>query len=271
MDRAFIREIGITDWVWRTLQRQLHKRVLCRAHSIVLPTGNRFDLPLCSAFASEVFLTRANVDWGSEALLSRLVRGRGAFLDVGANIGYYSAYMEPLVDAVYAFEPDPHARSHLIANVGPLAKVSVVSSAVGAETSTVWFVQAVRTEVSHIAGLGEEGVEVPLVSIDDFVTQHGLEVAGIKTDIEGHDLQALFGAKALLRLQRPVVLSELQPSRDLLEFARTVDYSIFAYAREPVSRAIRFVQVDAPEALGLVFKMLFLVPEERGDEIWAAA
>lgn len=271
MNSNFLREVGLRNWLWRQFLRQFHKRVLGRPHVLRLPTGNGIRLPACSAFASEVFITHANVDWGSEALFFRMLAGRGAFLDVGANIGYYSLYMEPAVDHVFAFEPDSRARSHLMANVADSPKISVISCAVGRETGTADFVQSPCSEISHLAGEGEHGVEMPMVSLDDFVAERRVRVAGIKTDIEGRDLDALLGAQMVLQRERPVVLTELQPSPELADLARGVDYAIFAYAREPVGRTVRFVRVDALEARGLVFKMLFLVPSERSEEIRALA
>lgn len=271
MDRAFILEIGLKNWIWRYASRQFNKRILRRSHRIRLPTGNELLLPRCSAFGTEVFVTESNVDWGSEALLCRLIEGQGVFLDIGANIGYYSLYLEPLVEQVFAFEPDSTARMHLLSNVGSRSKVSVVSCAIGAETSTARFVQAGRSELSHLIQTGGDGCEVPVISIDDFVAERRLSICGIKVDIGQHDLAALQGAINVLERQRPVVLSAMQPGRELAELSRKIDYAIFAYAREPVSREIRFVRVDALEARGLVFKMLFLVPEERSDEIRALA
>lgn len=151
MDRSIIREIGFRDWLWRKGMRQFYRHLLKRPHLMDLPTGNRFALPIWSAFASEVFVSRSNVDWGSEALLCRLIRGRGAFLDVGANIGYYSVYMQPVVEQVFAFEPDPYARLHLNANVGSLPRISVVSCAVGPETTVARFVRSGRTQLSRLA------------------------------------------------------------------------------------------------------------------------
>lgn len=271
MDRAFILEIGLSNWIWRYTVRQFSKRILRRHQCIRLPTGNELLLPRCSAFGTEVFVTRANVDWGSEALLCRLVKGQGVFLDIGANIGYYAVYLEPLVERVFAFEPDSTARRHLHSNVGSFSKISVVSCAIGAETSTAKFVQARRSELSHVLETGEEGDEVPVLSIDDFAVQRGLSICAIKIDVGQNDLAALKGGVDVLQRQRPVVLCAMQPSRELADLSRKVDYAIFAYAREPVSRKVRFVRVDALEARGLVFKMLFLVPAERSEEIRALA
>lgn len=55
-----------------------------------LPTGLSMNLPEDSFFGRDVYVTNADVDWGSEALFSRYLDLQGDFIDVGANIGYYS-------------------------------------------------------------------------------------------------------------------------------------------------------------------------------------
>lgn len=267
MNLAFIKEVGFVSWLWRNVVRQFYKRILRRTHTIRLPTGNRFLLPIDSFSASEVFLAGADIDWGSEAFLARLMKGTGAFLDVGANIGYYATYFEPLASQVFAFEPDPRPRQKLLSNVARLTKIEVVPLAVGRQAGTVRFTQSGSSEISHIARHGEDGVEIPMISIDDFVAQRGITVEAIKTDVEGFDLDALEGARKVLIKQRPIVLSELQPSPEVSAFAASVDYSIMAFAREPVSRRVSFVSLDEPGAEKLAYKMLFLVPEERASEV----
>ena len=113
INTVFIRDVGPLRWAWRTARRQFYKRILCRDHRMQLPTGQWMTLPIVDHFASEAFITNADVDWGSEQLLFSLLGGKGAFLDIGAHIGYYSLYMLPRVEAVYAFEPDPRVRALL--------------------------------------------------------------------------------------------------------------------------------------------------------------
>lgn len=270
MNIAFIREVGSARWVLRTFRRQLQKRVLRRAHTIVLPTGNRFGLPIDSSFASEVFVTGGDVDWGSEALLARMLIGTGCFLDIGANIGYYAVYFAPLVERVFAFEPDPRPRERLTANVAALPTVEAVALAAGRTSGSGVFALASRSELSHIAGPDEPGVAVAVVSLDDFVIERAIRVAAIKTDVEGFDLDVLRGAVTILRDHRPLVLSELQPGPDVDAFARSIGYDVFAFARDRRSRVRSFVKVDETNPAHLTFKMLFLVPRERAEELAAA-
>jgi hypothetical protein len=51
-------------------------------------------LPPLDRFASEAYITGADVDWESERLLFSLLGKQGVFLDIGAHIGYYALYMK---------------------------------------------------------------------------------------------------------------------------------------------------------------------------------
>jgi hypothetical protein len=95
-------------------------------------------------------------------------------------------------------------------------------------------------------------------------------VEAIKTDVEGWDLQVLLGAKRTIASQRPLILSEAEPSEALRELAGSVGYAILGYARDRANRAIAFIDIDdmSPHQ---VTKMLFLVPAERADQVRALA
>ncbi len=273
MNWQFIREVGPAKWLYRTIARQWFKRVLRREHAIDLPTGGRFHLPLDSFCATEVYLAGADIDWGSEALFARLLAGSadGCLLDVGANIGYYSVYYAPLADRVYAFEPDEKPRRALTRNVVAHPNVEILSHAVGRRSGTARFSRSQASEISHFAAPDEDGVEVPVTAIDDFVAARGLRVAMIKTDIEGFDLEALEGARGVLQSQRPLVLSELQPAQRVSDFARDIDYRVYACARDRRTRARRFVPVGPTGRADLDYKMLCLFPCERLRDILAVA
>ena len=62
----FMQEVGYGQYFYRTFWRQFYKRILQQDNKIKLPNGNIMHLPKTSRFASEVFVTNCNVDWGSE-------------------------------------------------------------------------------------------------------------------------------------------------------------------------------------------------------------
>ena len=61
-----------------------------RALTVRLYGGSVLRLPRDNSCATEIYVTRGNIDWGSERLLMHSLDSNGAFLDVGAHIGYYA-------------------------------------------------------------------------------------------------------------------------------------------------------------------------------------
>ena len=269
INTVFIRDVGPLRWALRTALRQFYKRILHRDHRMQLPTGEWMTLPIADHFASEAFITKADVDWGSEQLLFSLLSGEGAFLDVGAHIGYYSLYMLPCVRAVYAFEPDPRVRALLEKNVSAKANIEVISSAVGATEGVAHFTLERHSEVSHLSAVGDNAanqIEVQVTTIDAFVAARNLSVEAIKIDVEGHDTEVIRGALHVLMQQQPLVLTEARPDAELFALTASVNYRVFAYvrrrnAREKLLREL-FPTVETPDET----KMLFLVPNKLASQ-----
>lgn len=265
-NKKFIKEVGLFTWVTRTAIRQAYKRILKTDHSMRLPNGERFRLPRISKFATEAFITRGNVDWGSERLLYALLKRNGAFLDVGANIGYYSVYMRPKVKAIYCFEPDPRAFAQLEKNVPKNAEVHLVAAAMGETPGEARFTLAANTEISHLSKGGQDGITVQMHSVDSFVRDHGLAVEAIKVDVEGADMGVLRGAVETMKQQQPIVITESAVTAEFLQLIAGLPYRVFAYARHPELRTLSFVEIKAVAQADIETKMLFLLPDHRVDE-----
>ena len=131
-----------------------------------------------------------------------------AFVDVGANVGYYSAIAsrrvgkEGLVVAVEASPPTAAllARSIIANQWGNVVLCPLVA---GSSTSTATFV--LETD----SGLSRAGLASPLrlvsARLDDIVLPllEKRRVRGMKLDIEGGELQALRGLERLFALNKP--------------------------------------------------------------------
>jgi FkbM family methyltransferase len=249
--------------------RQFYKRVLKRDHAMQLPTGEWITLPIADRFASEAFITEADVDWGSESLFASMLKRQGVFLDVGAHIGYYSLYMLPRVVEVFSLEPDPRVRVLLEQNVGGRRKVTVIPSAVGARPGRARFTLEPHSEVSHLADEGDDPgnqITVDVVTIDGFVRARGLAVEAIKIDVEGHDTEAIKGALNVMAEQQPLVLTEARPDAALFGLTHEVGYRVFAFVRHRRTRKKWFVELFVDRPHPGVTKMLFLVPDRlTGD------
>ncbi len=135
--------------------------------------------------------------------------GCDLFLDVGANIGFYSILVanSGLADRVVAFEPDARNRLQMGANLlinGLVSKVDIVPKAVTEESGVVEFLPSPDTSTGQSrVGRGTGATQVEAVCLDDFMDAAGLGAGGlrvfIKMDIEGHEPEAVRGMGRLLR------------------------------------------------------------------------
>lgn len=142
--------------------------------------------------------------------------GCDLFLDVGANIGFYSVLVANggLADRVVAFEPDARNRLQMGANLlmnGLVSKVEIVPKAVTEESGIVDFLPSPDTSTGQSkVGQGIGAIRVEAICLDDFIDESGLRVF-IKMDIEGHELEAVRGMGRLLRNNRTFMQIESFP------------------------------------------------------------
>ncbi len=127
------------------------------------------------------------------------------FLDVGANIGLYGVPAGAAVGprgAVICFEANPRTYRYLIRNLARNRRANVMAEnlAVGAETGEIRIATGARNagEV-HVATETEEGEVVPMVSLDAYCAEHGIDrVDYIKIDVEGFESAVLSGARRVI-------------------------------------------------------------------------
>ena len=159
-------------------------------------------------------------DEGAAACLRTHLREGMEAWNVGANIGVYALQLAHLVGAaghVIAFEPNPAARAVLARNIARNSlepRIEVVPSAVGSAPGTVDFF------TSGTDGMGRAGrpnprlsttdrIEVPVTTLEAFAAARGRVPDVVVMDIEGWEIAALEGARALLARTRFIV--ELHP------------------------------------------------------------
>jgi FkbM family methyltransferase len=168
-------------------------------------------------------------------------------LDVGANIGYFSALAAGLVGArgsVHAFEPLPESFARLRRNLAAFnwahAHLLAVSDVSG-KTSLFSSDRAEEAGWATLLPSSEFGSarEVDVVSLDEWMErQQPQHVDFIKLDIEGGEYRALKGAETLLRRYKPVVVAELNAewllrdshnSSDVVDVLRSLEYKTFTF------------------------------------------
>jgi FkbM family methyltransferase len=138
--------------------------------------------------------------------IATLARRGGIFIDVGANIGYYSLLWasQNRENKVFAFEASPRNISILQRNInrnGLQKQIEVVPLAAGKETGRLKF-DIGPSEQTGWGGfaVGSEigAIEVDVVRIDEIVSSDR-PIALLKVDIEGADAWAIMGCERLLK------------------------------------------------------------------------
>jgi FkbM family methyltransferase len=218
-----------------------------------LHTGQRLRVDLSSSIGRSILL-RGTYEPLVEAALRDVLRPGDVFVDVGANVGYFSVVAAPLVGAkgaVHGFEPNPRVAGLLrrsIARNG-LSNVFVDERAVWSTTTR----QGLRLERnSAVSFLEPEGaasardVEVGAVRLDDYLSAFPARVALVKMDVEGAELHGLKGMEARLRSDRPTLILEAQDwclqrygqdLPDLLGYLTALGYSAFDLYGKPIAEA----------------------------------
>ncbi|MFF0144549.1 FkbM family methyltransferase [Amycolatopsis sulphurea] len=156
----------------------------------------------------------------SEAELMAML-AEGAFLDVGAHVGYHTLRLlrtTPDVTKVVAVEADPvnaeFLRRNVAVNLPPAVaeQVTVVESAAWDAPGTVHLAQATpgNSGDNRVTADGP-GVTVPAVRLDTVPEVTAQRIGLVKVDLQGRDHRALSGLTEVLRRDQPHVVCEFDP------------------------------------------------------------
>jgi FkbM family methyltransferase len=140
----------------------------------------------------------------------------GTFIDVGANIGWFTVIASRLVGPsgrVVAVEPDPDNLAILRANVrrNDCRNVSVIRGAAGALARKALLYRSPDNQGDHrleTISDRQDWVRVKVRTLDDIVVRHvpGDTVRVVKMDTQGSESAVLRGMSAIMRSAAPVRL-----------------------------------------------------------------
>lgn len=200
-----------------------------------LSYGIRMNLDISEFLQAHLYLY-GSYELPSIRFIRRVVKPGDVVADVGAQIGYITLAMATIDTGkvtVHAFEPEPNNIRRLRNNVAlnPGVDVRIIEKAVS-DTN-----QAIRLYLSkdHNAGthstisggtnVSDEFVEIPAVTLDDYVREQGLTALRlVKIDVEGGEYEVIKGAHETLRTLRPIVLMELSDALQESRGFSTVEF-----------------------------------------------
>ena len=138
----------------------------------------------------------------------QLAQKRSVFVDVGANMGYFSLLWAGSTPSgrVIAFEAAPRNIMLMKNNVSKnrLAdRITLVPKAAGKHLGTIAFDAGPADQTGWggiSAAVSSTTIDVPLVRLDQELPDSLIDV--LKIDVEGADTWVLFGCEALLREKR---------------------------------------------------------------------
>jgi FkbM family methyltransferase len=167
-------------------------------------------------------LYRYGVADADMALVRRLLRPSDIFIDGGANVGLFTLIAARAVGAqgcVIAFEPSPQTRATLVRNIALNGYdwVNVRSEALDAQSGQRRFISRrgdgaglSSFEPQEIASNDETQI-VATIALDEAIAALDTgRITLIKLDLEGAELGALRGGRALLRDAAPDIVIEIE-------------------------------------------------------------
>jgi FkbM family methyltransferase len=211
-----------------------------------------------------------------------LLRRNDIFLDIGANIGWFTLIASTIIDVhghIYAFEPRGETRLYLektVAMNGLSGTVTVYPFALSdsrGEGLLSWSIETDNPGGSFLSPEGRVGMEqqrVELLQLDEL----GLgRINFIKLDVEGAEMRVLRGAQRTVSEHRPILLSELSPSmlsrvsgapvEEFFEYFHHLEYAAFIVDMSRFGERIETFPRDWPKSLLNVG----LIPNERSASI----
>lgn len=141
------------------------------------------------------------------------VKGK-TIIDAGAYIGDTALIFSELnPDKIVSFEPVPGNMQLLKQTIAMNGLTNVIpeEAALGAESGEMEFYIAGEGSTSlpreEDRGFYEpETIDVPVITLDEYVAEHNLEIGLIKADLEGGEIAFLKGGRRTIEAQRPALL-----------------------------------------------------------------
>ena len=186
-------------------------------------------------------------------IFEKLANKVGVFLDIGANIGYYSllaAKANPSID-IYAFEPAKGPKYYLEKNItinNFNSRIHMVELALSDQNGIIDFYEVESTKynsrIFNLSGEHNAGTKktsrnfvknsVKSITLKDFIISEKLSrIDLIKIDTEGTEVAILNSGKQYIKEFQPIIICETlfnTTEKELQEFFADMDYEFYNYS-----------------------------------------
>lgn len=149
------------------------------------------------------------------SMIEQLLQSGDTFVDVGANIGYFTLLAAPIVGCdghVYAVEPNDLNVKLLESSIraNGFENVSVMQVAAAERIETLLLHSTIGNGTTSAMREHElfSGTTIPGIPLDTLLSGRKEPVKLIKLDVEGFEYRALLGAQEMLRQDRPHIVFE---------------------------------------------------------------
>ena len=223
---------------------------------------NGYYLPV-NQFDSSVFFTRYGID---KLTTLSSVRNKH-IIDAGGYVGDTALLFSSYTDkSIHVFEASPSNMDIIRETIrlNHLDNIVPVSKALGEKSGTATFSLGERNSCNSLVerpGYNYPNhIEVPVVTLDDYVRENDLEVGLIKVDIEGGEQLLLRGAVETIRTQHPILLISIYHSaNDFFEIKPMIEKMCDKYT----------FRIIKPANSAIVIETILLaeVRDESGENI----
>jgi FkbM family methyltransferase len=192
------------------------------------------------------------------------------FMDVGANLGYFTVTCAPLVKTVIAFEPAAVTYRYCEMNIAlnGLNNVQLFPYGLWSEDTVLGMaIDQSQLMGAHLRQTGPSDTTVSCVSLDSLIAKGGMQLARLdvlKMDVEGAEVEALLGMRhtiahfrprMLLEVNRPTLAQLGKEPADIWRLLSGLSYRLEAFvdwghdSRQPIRNLPELERLCPPDGL----------------------
>jgi FkbM family methyltransferase len=208
-------------WTYRDRLSDFYTSIGHFRPTVRTPAGTRLRVDLRDSGVGRPIFVNEQYEPAETRLITGALRPGDVFVDIGANIGFFTTLASRLVGPggrVIAFEPDPDHCATLRSNLrlNGARNVTVRSEALGAQSTSGRLFRSDSNFGDHRVAAGAEprqSIPILIRRFDEVSDELSLtRVDFIKMDVQGYEPQVLEGmGDCLQRLQVQTVLMEFWP------------------------------------------------------------